>query len=40
VDMQWFNMHLSGTKKDALKKILTMIPERGWDKKKKGKEAD
>jgi len=40
VDMQWFNMHLSGTKKDALKKILTMIPERGWDKKKKGKETD
>lgn len=32
VNMQWFNTHLTGTKRDALRKILKMVPEREWEK--------
>jgi len=38
VDMQWLYNHLSGSKKDALKDILRLVPLRPWEpKKKKGK---
>lgn len=41
VNMQWLNSHLTGTKKEVLRKILELIPKRGWEEeeKKKGEKA-
>lgn len=32
VDMQWLNVHVTGTKREALKQIQELLPQRGWDK--------
>ena len=30
--MQWLNAHVTGTKREALKQIQELLPQRGWDK--------
>ena len=40
VDVQWLNANVRGVKKDAARQIKQLVPLRGWEPKKRGKERE